>query len=67
VHFVTDREVAVPDLAGWRKERMPAIPDGHRFQIVPDWVCEILTSSTEGKSRDIKMPIGMRSKREKWR
>lgn len=47
----------MPDLAGWRRERMPRIPRGHRFEIVPDWVCEILSSSTEGKDRDIKMPI----------
>ena len=57
VHFVTDREVAVPDLAGWRKERMPAIPEGHRFEVVPDWVCEILSPSTASKDREIKMPL----------
>lgn len=45
------------DLAGWRRERMPRIPRGHRFEIVPDWVCEGLSSPTEGKDRDIKMPI----------
>ena len=32
VHFVRDTEVAVPDLAGWRRERMPQVPDGHRFK-----------------------------------
>ncbi len=57
VHFVTDQEVAVPDLAGWRKGRMPAIPDGHRFETVPDWVCEILSPSTASKDREVKMPI----------
>ncbi|MCF7982966.1 MAG: Uma2 family endonuclease [Thiohalocapsa sp.] len=56
-HFVTDREVVVPDLAGWRKERMPAIPQGHRFEIVPDWICEILSPSTASKDREVKMPI----------
>ena len=57
IHFVTDREVAVPDLAGWRKERMPEIPEGHRFEVVPDWVCEILSPSTASKDREVKMPI----------
>jgi Uma2 family endonuclease len=57
VHFVTDREVAVPDLAGWRKARMPAIPEGHRFEIVPDWICEVLSPSTASKDREIKMPL----------
>ena len=36
---------------------MPEIPQGHRFEIVPDWVCEVLSPSTESKDRDIKMPI----------
>ncbi|MBK5969671.1 MULTISPECIES: Uma2 family endonuclease [Thiorhodovibrio] len=57
VHFIRDTEVAVPDLAGWRRERMPQIPDGHRFEVVPDWVCEILSASTESKDRNIKMPL----------
>jgi Uma2 family endonuclease len=57
IHFVTDQEVVVPDLAGWRRERMPHIPQGHRFEVVPDWVCEILSPSTSSKDREIKMPI----------
>jgi Uma2 family endonuclease len=57
IHFVVDQEVAVPDLAGWRRERMPTIPQGHRFEVVPDWVCEILSPSTASKDRDIKMPL----------
>jgi hypothetical protein len=47
----------VADLAGWRKARMPQIPEGHRFEVVPDWICEILSPSTESKDRHIKMPI----------
>lgn len=57
VHFVRDVEVVVPDLAGWRRERLPAIPEGHRFEVVPDWVCEILSPSTASKDREIKMPM----------
>jgi Uma2 family endonuclease len=57
VHFIVDQEVAVPDLAGWRRERMPAIPQGHRFEVVPDWVCEILSPATASKDRQIKMPL----------
>ncbi|MCF8014567.1 MAG: Uma2 family endonuclease [Chromatiaceae bacterium] len=57
IHFITDTEVTVPDLAGWRKERMPQIPEGHGFEVVPDWICEILSPSTESKDRHIKMPI----------
>jgi Uma2 family endonuclease len=57
VHFVRDREVAVPDLAGWRRERMPDPPQGHKFEVAPDWVCEILSPSTQSKDRKIKMPL----------
>lgn len=57
LHFLRDTEVDVPDLAGWRRERMPQVPEEHRFEIVPDWICEILCPSTESKDRDIKMPI----------
>jgi Uma2 family endonuclease len=57
IHFIADAEVAVPDLAGWRRERMPQVPKNHRFDIVPEWVCEILSPFTESKDRGIKMPI----------
>lgn len=57
VHFIRDSEVAVPDLAGWRKERMPNIPHDHRFLIVPDWICEILSPATVHKDRNLKLPL----------
>jgi Uma2 family endonuclease len=57
IHFVRDIEVCVPDLAGWRRERFSATPRDQRFDIVPDWVCEILWPSTESKDRQVKMPI----------
>ena len=57
VHFIRDVEVAVPDLAGWRRERMPSVPEDHRFEVVPDWVCEILSPSTAKKDRVVKLPL----------
>ena len=57
LHFVRDKEVLVPDIAGWRRERMPRIPDDQRFEVVPDWVCEILSPSTARVDRIIKMPV----------
>jgi Uma2 family endonuclease len=54
---VRDAEVAVPDLAGWTHERMPTIPRDRRFEVVPDWVCEILSPTTVSKDREIKMPL----------
>jgi hypothetical protein len=55
--LVRDREVCVPDLAGWRRERLAELPRDQRFEVVPDWVCEIVSPSTESKDREIKMPI----------
>jgi Uma2 family endonuclease len=39
-------DVLVPDLAGWRRERMPVFPDAPWFELSPDWVCEVLSPST---------------------
>lgn len=36
---------------------MTELPDDHRFEIVPDWVCEILSPSTRSKDREIKLPL----------
>ena len=38
--------ILVPDLAGWRRERMPALPDEAYFALAPDWVCEVLSPGT---------------------
>ena len=40
------QDVLVPDLAGWRRERMPAFPDAPWSDLAPDWVCEVLSPGT---------------------
>jgi hypothetical protein len=50
-------EAVVPDLAGWRRERMPELPETAYFELAPDWVCEVLSKSTEKQDREEKMPI----------
>jgi Uma2 family endonuclease len=50
-------DVLVPDLAGWRRERMPELPDATGFELAPDWVCEVLSPSTAAIDRVEKMPI----------
>jgi len=57
IHFVRDTEVAVPDIAGWRRERLPRIPRDQRFEVVPDWICEVLSPGTAKHDRMIKMPL----------
>ncbi|MEW6167419.1 MAG: Uma2 family endonuclease [Pseudomonadota bacterium] len=49
--------VLVPDLAGWRRERMPQIPDVAYFELPPDWICEVLSPSTARLDRVDKLPI----------
>jgi len=49
--------VLVPDLAGWRRERMPELPDVAAFELAPDWVCEVLSPSTDALDRADKLPI----------
>ncbi len=49
--------VLVPNLAGWRRERLPALPDAAWFEQAPDWVCEILSPATARLDRVRKMPI----------
>ena len=50
-------DVLVPDLAGWRRERMPTVPDVAAFELAPDWVCEVLSPSTVAVDRVRKMPV----------
>ncbi len=51
-------DVVIPDLAGWRRENMPALPaEVAWFMQAPDWVCEVPSPSTRGIDRIRKMPI----------
>ena len=52
-----DEDILVPDLAGWRRERMPDYPDAAYFTLVPDWVCEVLSASTRKIDLHGKRPI----------
>ncbi len=49
-------DVLVPDLAGWRRERLAGPPPGAFVEVAPDWVCEILSPSTAGRDRVLKLP-----------
>lgn len=51
------RDVLVPDLAGWRRSRLPAMPSDAYFSLPPDWVCETLSPSTETIDRGKKLGI----------
>ena len=55
LHFGED--VVVPDLGGWRRERMPVMQDVPFFSLAPDWVCEVLSPSTASIDRGRKLRI----------
>jgi Uma2 family endonuclease len=55
LHLAED--VLVPDLAGWRRERVPAFGNDAYARIAPDWVCEVLSPSTAPMDRAQKLPI----------
>ncbi|MFD0936549.1 Uma2 family endonuclease [Methylobacterium trifolii] len=50
-------QVVVPDLAGWRRERLPAEPDTAYVETPPDWACEILSPATTRIDRGPKRRI----------
>jgi Uma2 family endonuclease len=50
-------DVLVPDLAGWRRERLPRPTTHVAYSIAPDWVCEVLSPSTKSLDRKEKLPV----------
>lgn len=49
--------ILVPDLAGWRRERLPVISNQlPYFELAPDWACEVLSVSTSKLDRTKKLP-----------
>jgi Uma2 family endonuclease len=55
LHLSSD--VLVPDLAGWRRERMPEMPQTAFTTLAPDWACEVLSPSTHKLDRSEKLPV----------
>ena len=55
LHFGND--VLVPDIAGWRRERLPNVPADAYLTLAPDWICEVLSPSTETLDRGKKLRI----------
>ncbi len=49
--------VIVPDIAGWRRETLPTLPDTAYIETPPDWVCEVLSPSTARFDRTDKLAI----------
>jgi Uma2 family endonuclease len=48
-------DIIVPDLGGWRRERLPQLPLEAFFQLAPDWICEVLSPTTAAMDRVKKL------------
>jgi Uma2 family endonuclease len=60
LHLASD--ILVPDIAGWRRERMPAVKDEvPYFELAPDWLCEVHSRSSRKLDRTRKLPIYARA------
>lgn len=57
------KNLLVPDIAGWRRSRMPKVPDVQSMELPPDWVCEGLSPSTtridRGRKRELYAKFGV--------
>ena len=49
--------IIVPDIAGWRRERLPALPETAGIKTPPDWLCEVLSPSTQRFDRTTKLAL----------
>ena len=54
-------DVLVPDMAGWRRERMPTMPKTAAFELAPNWVCDVLSPATARLDRSRKLPAYARA------
>ena len=55
-------DVLVPDYAGWRRKRMPVLPNVAAFAVAPDWLCEVVSPITGAIDRGRKMRIYARER-----
>jgi len=49
--------VIVPDIAGWKRERLTPFPETAYMETPPDWLCEVLSPSTQKIDRTDKLTV----------
>lgn len=65
LHLTND--VVVPDWSGWRRDRMPVLPETAFISLPPDWMCEVLSPSTAKLDRTRKLGVYARERvRHAW-
>jgi Uma2 family endonuclease len=58
---LSPHDIVAPDLAGWRRERVPDFPETRPIDLAPDWVCEIVSPRDGGRDRVRKADLYLRS------
>lgn len=53
--------VLIPDVAGWRRDRLPRMTDVPFMELAPDWICEITSRSTASFDRVRKLPVYLKA------
>jgi Uma2 family endonuclease len=61
LHLGDEPSILVPDIAGWRRERMPVVESVPYTTLAPDWLCEVLSPSTESFDRTQKLAVYARA------
>jgi Uma2 family endonuclease len=55
---LSPHDIVRPDLAGWRRERLGADPwDTLPIDVVPDWICEVLSPHGVRRDRVVKREL----------
>jgi Uma2 family endonuclease len=54
-------DIVRPHLSGWRRERLPRPGQLRPIDVVPDWVCEVLSPSTAARDRVSKRRLYARA------
>jgi Uma2 family endonuclease len=57
-------DVIVPDVAGWRRTRLPELPDAAVLDLAPDWVCEVISPATRAIDRGRQRRVYVRERVE---
>ncbi len=68
LHLGAEPDIVVPDIAGWHRERLAGTQqDGAFLSVPPDWLCKVLSPSTQRLDRAEKMDIYLREQvRHVW-
>lgn len=58
---VVPGEIVRPDVAGWRRERLPNPAAMRPIAVVPDWACEVISPTSGGRDRVYKRALYARA------